>query len=40
MVKLAEIIQGKQYCNKLKCTPLSVNTVGRCTEDTAKDLKC
>lgn len=29
MVKVTEIIQGKQYGNKLKWTPLSVNTVGR-----------
>lgn len=39
MVKVGEITQGKQYGNKLKCTPLSVNTDGRCTEDTDEDLK-
>jgi len=38
-VKIAEIIHTKQYGNKLKCTPFSVNTAGRCTEDTAEHLK-
>lgn len=39
MVKTVEIVPAKQYINKLKCTPLSVNTVGRCIEDTDEDLK-
>ncbi|CAM4646942.1 unnamed protein product [Lepidochelys kempii] len=39
VVKMDEIIHGKQYGDKLKCIPLSANTVGRHIEDTAEDLK-
>ena len=38
-VKIIEIIQAKQYGNKVQHTPLSVNTVGRCIGDTAEDLR-
>jgi len=40
-VKMAEIMHGKQYSNKLKSIPLSANTVGRCTEElrVAEELK-
>ncbi|CAM4541743.1 unnamed protein product [Lepidochelys olivacea] len=34
-----EIIHGKQYGDKLKCILLSANTVGRCIETIAEDLK-
>lgn len=34
-----EIIHGKQYGDKLKCIPLSANTVGRRIENIAEDLK-
>ncbi|CAM5136722.1 unnamed protein product [Natator depressus] len=39
VVKMDEIIHGKQYGDKLKCIPLSANTVGRCIENIAEDLK-
>lgn len=32
-------IHRKQYGNKLKCIHLSPNTVGRCIENIAEDLK-
>uniref|UniRef100_K7FR34 DUF4371 domain-containing protein n=1 Tax=Pelodiscus sinensis TaxID=13735 RepID=K7FR34_PELSI len=38
-VKMVEIIHGKQYGHKLKCIPLSANTVGRRIENIAEDLK-
>lgn len=33
LVKMAEIINGEQHCDKLKSILLSVNTAGRCTEE-------
>ena len=39
MIKVTQITHAKHYGNKLKCIPLSVNTIGRCVEDTAEDLK-
>lgn len=36
---MVEIIHGKQYGDKLKCIPLSANTVGRRIENIAEDLK-
>ena len=38
-VKMAAIIRRKQYGSKLKCIPLSANTVGRRIENIAEGLK-
>lgn len=38
-VKMVEIIHGKEYADKLKCIPLSANTVGRRIATIADNLK-
>lgn len=38
-VKMVEIIHGKEYADKLKCIPLSANTIGRRIEIIADNLK-
>lgn len=39
VVKMIEITHGKQYGDKVKSIPLTANTVGKHTENTARDLK-
>lgn len=39
VAKMGKIVCGKQYGNKLKCFPLSANTVGRSIENIAEDLQ-
>lgn len=38
MIEITEI-HRKQYVKKLKCIPLSANTVGSCRENIVKDWK-
>lgn len=39
MVKITDIVHGKQHGDKAKYIPFSGNTVGKCIEKTAEDLK-
>lgn len=36
VAKITQITHGKQYGDKVKCIPLSTNTVGKHTENTAR----
>lgn len=39
VVKMTETTHGKQYGDKVKGIALSANTVGKCIENTARDLQ-